>query len=328
MDISVVVTTYNRSPLLQGAIESLARQATGGRFSYEVVVVDNASTDDTAEVAAALRQGLPIPIRYVREPREGVVHARNRGVREAAGGWIAFFDDDQLADPGWLRELHAVAQTQGAPCVGGRILLRLPPAPAVRLAPVCSALLGATAEASAPRRYARKEQPGTGNVLVARSLFDAVGPFDEALRSGCEDADFFRRVRRAGFGAWYAPQALAYHLIPPHRLDRSYFVWVSRRQGASYAYLDRKEGGLSRLAAGSAGRAAQATLLTAPRWALRALARDDAGALDAECLLWRAASYLREALLLAAPAAFSRRRGSARLDFRAERGRATSRGEG
>ena len=77
IDISIVVCTYNRSELLRGALESLMALRTGGRFFFEILVVDNASTDDTPEVIEEIRENSRVPLRSVREPRKGVAAARN-----------------------------------------------------------------------------------------------------------------------------------------------------------------------------------------------------------------------------------------------------------
>jgi GT2 family glycosyltransferase len=146
-----------------------------------------------------------------------------------------------------------------------------------------------------------------------------VGRFDEALVAGCEDADFFRRLKRAGVVPWYAPRAVATHHVPSHRLCAPYFRWVSLRQGASYAYLDEKEGGRARALVACAARLGQAAALIAPGLARRALARDGAGALAQKCLLWRTMGYTRETARLLAPRVFAQELFFERLSFRAER---------
>src|SRR5688500_4978258 len=107
--ISVVVCTYNRAGMLADALASLAAQQMDGRFEYEVLVVDNASTDETPAIIANAAQAADGLIRGVREPMQGIVPARNCGLREARGQWIAFFNDDQIAELNWLAELFAMA---------------------------------------------------------------------------------------------------------------------------------------------------------------------------------------------------------------------------
>ena len=113
--ISVVVCTYNRAPLLREAILSLARLECDGRFSYDIVVIDNASTDDTPSVVHELSHLTDVQVTGVREDRPGISYARNRGVEEATGDWIAFFDDDGIADPKWLDASQMIAKELKGP---------------------------------------------------------------------------------------------------------------------------------------------------------------------------------------------------------------------
>ena len=213
INVSIVVCTYNRAELLRDALASLVRLRTDGRFRYEVVVVDNASTDHTACVIGelsqvssdeearshALRGNVPsATLRGVVEPRHGVSCARNRGIEEARGRWIAFFDDDQVADPDWLLRLLEMAERTGARCVGGAVRLLLPADVLDGLPAVCRELLGESVGMDVACRYTRRRAPGTGNLLVQRSVFDEIGRFDESLHEAGEDTDLYRRILRGG----------------------------------------------------------------------------------------------------------------------------------
>lgn len=100
--ISVVVCTYNRSNLLRRAVQSLIEQ-TLARSLYEIVVVDNCSSDDTKEVITSLQQQHSgVNIELIKEANQGHNYVRNAGVREAKGKFIAFLDDDAYADKNWL----------------------------------------------------------------------------------------------------------------------------------------------------------------------------------------------------------------------------------
>ncbi len=109
--ISVVVPTFNRAEMLGEALQSLIRQDTQGAFSYELVVVDNASTDSTKTIIQRAAQESPVSVRYIYHTTPGDAPSRNRGLAEARGKWIAFFDDDELAAPDWLYQLHLAAVT-------------------------------------------------------------------------------------------------------------------------------------------------------------------------------------------------------------------------
>jgi len=116
--ISVVVCTYNHSFLLKNCVTSLYEQ-TLAKDKYEIIVVDNNSKDDTAEVVKAFKNDELI--RYIFEEQQGLSHARNRGVSEAYGSYIAFIDDDAKAAPDWLEVAFQILNsTQPAlDCLGG-----------------------------------------------------------------------------------------------------------------------------------------------------------------------------------------------------------------
>jgi glycosyltransferase involved in cell wall biosynthesis len=128
MLLSVVICTWNRAQSLRVALSSLTRLVDPAGANWEVVVVDNNSTDDTRAAVEEHRDALPV--RYVFEPRQGLSHARNRAVQEAGGDLIIFTDDDVRVDPRWLAEYASAAQQYPeAAFFGGTIDLRFPGTP-------------------------------------------------------------------------------------------------------------------------------------------------------------------------------------------------------
>jgi GT2 family glycosyltransferase len=238
-DISVVVCTHNRAAMLRDALASLAKLATGGRFSYEIVLVDNASSDETPRVALEFSKSLPA-LRYVAEWKKGIATARNRGYREAKGEWIAFFDDDQLADPRWLLELFNYAHDYNLRAVGGPVHLKLPDGCDRDLHPFVRMLLGESRLGSEPFAYSPKVSPGTGNLMLHRSVFEQVGAFDEAFAVRAEDTDLFCRMWREGIEAWYVPAAIVHHVTPQQRLEEQYLSRLSVFTGGSVAQRERE----------------------------------------------------------------------------------------
>lgn len=114
---SVVICTYNRASLLRFPLESLAAQAVP-RDLFEILVVDNASTDETAKVVEAYRRADP-RVRYVREAAVGLSHARNRGWREARADFVAYTDDDCWLPPDWLDQAGRIIGERAPGCFGG-----------------------------------------------------------------------------------------------------------------------------------------------------------------------------------------------------------------
>lgn len=301
IQISIVVCTFNRAAVLREALTSLMHLETGGLFTYEVLVVDNASTDDTPRVLAEVASQSPLNFRWVREGRQGSVFARNRGVGEARGEWIANFDDDQIADSHWLLALYSLAQKRQVRSVGGVVRLKLPDGCNRQLSLVCRRLLGESVGWETERVYTRKEGPGAGNQMLHRSVFEEIGGYDEAYNRRGEDTDLYRRIRAAGIESWYTPQAIAWHVTPPQRLEEKYLRATSLHNGWCFARRDREEWGRLALMAVLAGRLGQAALVNMPHlvWARLRQAREDA--LATRCLLWRMEGYLQCAVRLALP---------------------------
>jgi GT2 family glycosyltransferase len=319
IDVSVAVCTYNRAEMLRAALESLARLETGGRFTYEIVAVDNASTDHTPEVIERFAAECPVPFTRALEPRQGIAEARNRALDEARGEWIVYFDDDQVADPGWLTALLETARQTGARCIGGAVHLLLPAGSPEDLPAVCRRMLGESLGEPEPCRYNRKLTPATGNVAFHRTVFNEIGRFDESLVEGGEDADLIRRMRLAGIDAWYTPHAKVSHIIPEYRLSTDYFRWTNRRHGRHVARRDRQITGNLLFPLVLLARIGQAALLYLPRYLWAVVRRNPGQRLAGQCLLWRSEGFLRAGLHDLAPWLFPQRRFFQGLEFRSGR---------
>jgi GT2 family glycosyltransferase len=198
--LSVVVPTYNRSEVLRVCLASLARQ-TLSSDQFEVLVVDDGSTDDTESVVGSFRGALPV--RYLRQPQNrGRAAARNRGIREASGDVVVFVDSDVFPVPGFLAAHRSVHLASPRAVGRGPLLLTShldDPFGKPPLLPDPSPAFLDTANAS-----------------VRREHLLAAGGFDEEFRHyGWEDADLGLRLRRMGLRRVYDRRALAYHYQPP-----------------------------------------------------------------------------------------------------------------
>lgn len=315
--ISVVVPTYNRSEMLRGAIESLFTQETEGELLFEVVVVDNASTDSTKSVVEGLAAISPIPVKYVFEKVPGDANARNRGVSESRANWLAFLDDDELAESDWLQRLYEIALEKDAAVVGGAVRVDLSDEQMKQYGRLCRRALRETDDPKQEvHHYAENRLPSTANVLIKRTVFESVGPFNPSLVSGCSDSDLVLRARAAGFDLWFTPYAIVHHRVSAHRLSPSYFRWDSQRDGISLAYLDVKHKGWGRATFFCIARIGQALLVNVPLLVWASVRGDGPEALGRSSLLWRAVGYAREFLFLVAPNVFTQRRFFAPLQLR------------
>jgi glycosyltransferase involved in cell wall biosynthesis len=256
------------------------------------VVVDNGSTDTTQSTIAAATAESKNPLRGLFEGEKGIVPARNRGIGEARGKWIAFFDDDQLADKQWLVELYHGAAAKGSRVVGGAVHLVFPGGCQRELDPTVRMLLGETRVPGQPQRYGRKLTPGCGNLMIHRSVFEEVGVFQRTVDGRGEDTDLFSRIERAEIASWYFPSAIVQHLTPPERLEETYLLSLARRMGAGIAQR-QAAWGRARFIALWLAKAARAAVVQAPLAAWARLRGDYETWLGRRCLLAINASFLR-----------------------------------
>lgn len=118
--ISVVIPTYNRSECLKRALKSMCEQTVDPQ-TFEIIVVDNASTDHTASIVSSFIEQGWTQLRYVYEHEQGLSVARNTGAKHAHGEYVAYMDDDAMADPQWVRNLRRCVQKLNPDAVGGPI---------------------------------------------------------------------------------------------------------------------------------------------------------------------------------------------------------------
>ncbi len=246
---SIVVPTFNRAQVSSLAVESLLAQ--DASVPYEIIVVDNNSTDDTRVRIQALLEKAAGRLRYILERRRGCSAARNAGVAAARGSIIAFVDDDAIADPGWLEALDRTYRSHpDAWCVGGRILLRLPGARPRWFDPHSTTLMDYLSgldlgDATIERRY--PNDVWGANFSVRRSALERVGLFDTRLGlAGShltlgEETELCWRIQEAGGGVYYCGEAVVTHVVPKTRLTKRYFRTRACWLGRTWRLLDRED---------------------------------------------------------------------------------------
>ena len=228
--VSVVVCTRDRSHVLSPCLDRLAA-LTYPRL--EILVVDNAPTDDSTRLLVQARADQDARFRYVQEPRPGLSAARNRGIREANGTYVAYTDDDVAVDAGWVEGLlRGFRSAENVDCVTGLVCTAGIASPAEAYfdarSPSWSSRFDAELFDLADHRGDSSVYPysagiyGTGaNFAFRRAVFAQVGSFDEALGAGTptrggEDLDMFVRILLSGGTIAYQPAAIVWH---HHRAD-------------------------------------------------------------------------------------------------------------
>ena len=232
-NVAVLIATYNRARLLGDTLDVLATSRVPASLSWEVVVVDNNSTDDTKQVVLSRQSAYPVPLRYVQERKQGRSAALNTAMAVTTAPLLLFTDDDVRVDPEWLAA-GTQALAGGADYVGGPVqpIWEVPPPRWLDLAR--SDLWGTIAILDyGPEPFAFEERqrvPLGANMGVRRSLVECVGGFRAELgRSsgkrvlGQEVPELLARARAAGLRGRYVPAMSVQHHIPASRLTKQYF---------------------------------------------------------------------------------------------------------
>lgn len=273
--ISLIVATYNRSAQLMETLASVARQDLPAA-EWECVVVDNNSTDDTAERFDAFAARHPeLNLRRVCERRQGLSWARNCGIDRTTGPCIAIIDDDEVVNAGFLRAYVEFFDAHPAVAsAGGRIIARYPAGRPAWMSPYTERPIANPIDlGDAARPFPAGRIPGGGNMALRRTAVARHGAFNPELgRTGAkllggEESDLFARLAAAGEACWYVPGAVMYHIIPPAKLTRDYFERLCFHVGRTQRARARLSGGEGRLRLAEAAKWG-ATLLLAAGYAL------------------------------------------------------------
>jgi glycosyltransferase involved in cell wall biosynthesis len=243
--ISVIIATHNRADLVGLALDSLARQ-TLSAADFEVLVVDNRSTDHTAELMRKRAEVMP-HLRYVGESRLGLSWARNAGLEAARAPLVAYLDDDAQAEPEWLEALLLAFEQAAPQCIGGPVFLdwgQLPQSVPQRY----WSLLSYVNYGERDRALTEREYLVGANMAFDREVLRNLGGFPTNLgRQGSkllsgEEAQVVARIREQGGIVYYAARAAVAHLVHPDRIRPN---WLWRRifwDGASQPMLDGATG--------------------------------------------------------------------------------------
>jgi glycosyltransferase involved in cell wall biosynthesis len=233
MKITVILCTYNRCQSLANTLEDVVASRVENPIEWEVLVVDNNSTDSTREVVKDFSRRYPGRLRYLFEPQQGKSYALNTGVREARGDVLAFVDDDVAVEPTWLQNLTAPLNSEKWAGTGGRTLL-----PGAFSAPEWMTMDGPDNQGDVlaalfdlgPEPCELNRPPYGANMAFRREVFERHGLFrtdlgpqpGNEIRS--EDTEFGRRLMAAGEKLGYEPSAVAYHPVHANRMHKSFFL--------------------------------------------------------------------------------------------------------
>jgi GT2 family glycosyltransferase len=205
--LSLIVCTRNRAVRLDAFF-----QAVGGmraRASWELVIVDNGSTDDTPSRLETLARSLAAPVTIGREPRAGLGRARNAGVRAARGALLAFTDDDCYPAIDYVDRVVDAFVNRERAFIGGRILLYDEKDHPITIR------ADTTPIPIPPRTVVPTGLVQGANMAFRREVLERIGGFDDALGPGTpfcnDDVDAVARASAAGFAGSYVPEPVVHH---------------------------------------------------------------------------------------------------------------------
>jgi glycosyltransferase involved in cell wall biosynthesis len=240
---SIVIITRNRENVIQPALEAV-KKLDFPRSRFELIVVDNGSSDSTADAVRRVMQDSGVVWRIETEPVAGICRARNKGYASAAGAWVLYLDDDALVPAGWLTIYQqAINAYPGAVAYGGPATLD----PALPRPwwwiDVFDRTMSCQDYGNEYHAYPEGTNPYGLNMLIRKDILVTHGGFDERLdtltNSFADETELFLRLRKQGGTMVYVPGARVIHSVMPDRLHWRNFMNRFRLVGRSHACLDR-----------------------------------------------------------------------------------------
>jgi glycosyltransferase involved in cell wall biosynthesis len=248
MKFSIIIATYNRAEELAETLKSLNNLEVAD--NWEVVIVDNNSTDHTRDLVLETAELFPVPLRYLMEPEQGRSAALNAGILAADGEIIAITDDDVRVDPYWLSNAEKALDRLNCDYVGGKAL------------PIWSAglpswlpnhegkhwgVIALLDYGPNPVEFGHKVPLGV-NMVFRRDCFARAGLWDNSIGRkagtllGQEVREWTQRARAVGLRGYYSPDLVVHHVIPKDRLTKRYFRKWFYWHGISRAILYHNNG--------------------------------------------------------------------------------------
>lgn len=241
MNVSVVIPTYNNAHLVSGVLESLIVQRTKESLSYEVLVVDNHSEDQTKQMIMSFRNKFNNNLRYLFEPMRGIAHARNKGIEEAKGKYVLFIDDDCVSYENWITIMYETFCHYNADVVQGKVEF------GTNIPPDCPYDHQFLRERFAYVDYFDKvtrltdQDTVTANLGVRRDVLIKFGGFNPSKDFYyCEDTELSMRLIRANLSRYYCPNAIVKHHFELDRLSDEKFYLQSYHWGKGAILMEER----------------------------------------------------------------------------------------
>jgi glycosyltransferase involved in cell wall biosynthesis len=235
MTLSIIICSYNRASYISDALTSLYVQSSG-LDNFEVIFVDNNSTDNTKEVYAQWRQtNTNGQFTFISEMQQGASFARNTGAAIAKGEWVCFMDDDAVATTDYVKNI--IKHIQDQPFIvgfGGRIIPKYIPGEPKWMSYYVSSLVGNFDYAPTACAFENGKYPLESNMIVKKSVYDQIGGFNVnlpgvvgILRIGGEGKELFYKIIALGHTIYYDPSICVHHVVEVKKLTSEYMYRVA-----------------------------------------------------------------------------------------------------
>jgi len=238
--VSVIICTYNRDKYIPGLLQSLVEQ-TCDKSMYEIVFINNNSNDNTEEICKNFQaKNKTCNFYYFLETKQGLSHARNRGIKEAKSDILIFIDDDAIASNTHIEEVsHFFNQNQNIVAGGGKILPKLESKKPIWMSKFLMPIMSVIDLGNNIKKFPSGKFPIGANMFFRKKIFDRIGLFNTKLgRTGTnmlggEEKDIFNKIKDSGGLIYYLPKPWIYHIIPDERLTTRFVKKQALGVGAS-----------------------------------------------------------------------------------------------
>jgi glycosyltransferase involved in cell wall biosynthesis len=242
LDFTVAIPTYNGASRLPQVLERLRQQVNAENLAWEIIIVDNNSKDNTAEIVQQYQANWPIeyPLRYFFEAEQGIAFSRERAVQEARGELIGFLDDDNWPDNNWVAAAYSFGKEYPkAGGFGGQVHADFEAEPPENFKRIQS-FLAIRERGSHPQQYDPDNlslPAGAGMVVRKQAWCENVPSRLVRTSRGGNDFEVLLYLHRGGWEIWYNPTMHIYHHIPKSRLERDSLIALIRKAGLCICQL-------------------------------------------------------------------------------------------
>ncbi len=231
--LSLVICTYNRDKFINAALQSLNKQSLD-KANYEVIIVNNNCTDNTATIVDAFIKNHPeIDMRQVFETNQGLSFARNRGIKEAKYDIITYMDDDGIAAPDFLEKiLNYLQKNKKVIGIGGKVIPLYETKEPDWYNPFLRMMVTAFDFGEQVFKCKGKRYPAGCNMTYTKQLLIDSGGFNNALKWRTDDKYIYNVVSQINDNIYYVPSIKVQHFIDDYRTTDENFDKLSRLLGS------------------------------------------------------------------------------------------------